>query len=179
VAEQLGDKVDFIIDGGKTDMGLESTVLDISVEPCRLLRPGTTSRERIEAIIGPVEVPEQTPAAPLSPGQLKNHYAPRTPLSLHKRGELASLPLLPDEGRLYFSLISNKADEKDSIADNDSERVKVLSAQGNPVEAAANFFDMLHELDKLGLSLIRVEEAPPEGLGAAINDRLRRAASCC
>jgi L-threonylcarbamoyladenylate synthase len=193
VAEQLGDKVDFIIDGGKTSMGLESTVLDISTEPCRLLRPGTTSREIIEAIIGPVvfenttetaaqsapQSPRQTNAALLSPGQLKNHYAPQTPLSLHKRGELASIPLLPDEGRLYYSFMSNKADEKNSIADNVFERIKVLSAQGNPIEAAANFFDMLHELDKLGLSLIRAEEAPPDGLGAAINDRLRRAASCC
>jgi L-threonylcarbamoyladenylate synthase len=190
VAAQLGDRVEFIIDGGRTDMGLESTVLDITVEPCRLLRPGSTSRERIEAVIGPVVFgnkaetqgqadtlsPVQTVATPLSPGQLKNHYAPRTPLALHKNGGLASIPLLPDEGRLYFSYTDSEAGAKCTNADNASERVKVLSAQGNPIEAAANFFDMLHELDKLGLSFIRAEEAPPVGLGEAINDRLRRAA---
>jgi L-threonylcarbamoyladenylate synthase len=180
VATQLGDKVDFIIDGGKTDMGLESTVLDITTEPCKLLRPGSTSREQIEAVIGPIasgNIPETpTQAAPLSPGQLKNHYAPRTPLILHKSGELASMPLPPNEGRLYFSVMRNEADSTNTIADDASERVKILSAQGNPVEAAANFFDMLHELDKQGLSLIRAEEAPPAGLGEAINDRLHRAA---
>jgi L-threonylcarbamoyladenylate synthase len=176
VASQLGDKVDFIIDGGRTDMGLESTVLDITTEPCRLLRPGSVSRETIEAVIGPVDALEQTTvAAPLSPGQLKNHYAPRTPLVLHKRGELASMPLPPNEGRLYFSIMGNEVDNTSTITDNASERVKILSVQGNPVEAAANFFDMLHELDKLCLSLIRAEQAPPMGLGEAINDRLRRA----
>jgi L-threonylcarbamoyladenylate synthase len=69
----------------------------------------------------------------------------------------------------------SEATKEYTITDNASERVKILSAQGNPIEAAANFFDMLHELDKLGLALIRAEEAPPVGLGEAINDRLRRA----
>ena len=171
VVSQLGNKVDFIIDGGRTDTGLESTVLDICREPCRLLRPGGISREQIEALIGPVEViaQNQTETTLVSPGLLKNHYAPRTALYLYKKGELDQLPLKQNEGRLYFSL-PQKNDEL-------CERVKILSERGNMVEAAANFFDMLHELDKLGLEFIRAEEAPPDGLGAAINDRLRRAAA--
>jgi L-threonylcarbamoyladenylate synthase len=169
----------FIIDGGRCQVGLESTVLGLTSEIPAILRPGGTSRETIESVIGPVElfsgikggVPSGgAPAgdAPLSPGQLKNHYAPRTPLILHTRGEMEAAPLSPGEGRLYFSPPAEGRDIS-------PERVRVLSANSNLTEAAANLFDMLHELDSLGLSLIRAEEVPGSGLGEAINDRLRRA----
>jgi L-threonylcarbamoyladenylate synthase len=151
-------------------VGVESTVLDLSADTPRILRPGGTSREEIEAIIGPVEPlsgsSQETGETPVSPGQLKSHYAPRTPLVLYRRGELASLPDTPGEGRLYFSS-PRLPPSKDSA--------RVLSENGNPAEAAANLFDMLHELDSLGLKLIRAEEAPGSGLGEAINDRLRKA----
>ena len=180
VIRQLGEKVDYIIDGGRTQVGIESTVLDISGEIPRLLRPGGTSRELIEALIGKVELstgPSIEPyaettdsaAAPMSPGQLKSHYAPTTPLILHKAGKLASLPEAQGEGRLYFS--TPAADPNPGV----SRVIRVLSETGDLCEAAANLFDMLHELDRLGLCLIRAEEAPAHGLGAAINDRLRRA----
>jgi len=169
----LGDKADYVIDGGRTGVGLESSVLDITTEPCRLLRPGGVSREQIEAVIGRVEIPERTAenTAQKSPGQMKNHYAPRTPLRLFPRGSL-TFPLLPNEGRLYFSLPEKFNEDKTT-----GEQIRVLSVHGNLSEAAANFFDMLHELDSLGLEIINAEEAPPYGLGAAINDRLRRASS--
>jgi len=171
VKAQLGEKVDFIIDGGRAAVGVESTVLDLSHGTPRLLRPGGTPREAIQALIGPVEFsPGESAAddAPVSPGQLKSHYAPRTPLVLCRRGELASLPDAPGEGRLYFSPPPN-------ITKGAADRTRFLSAAGDLTEAAANLFDMLHELDSLGLGLIRAEEAPLSGLGAAINDRLRRA----
>ena len=186
VAAQLGDKVDYIIDGGKTQVGLESTVLDLSGGQPVILRQGGTPRETIEALIGPVALScpslgdapggETQPGepAPLSPGQLKSHYAPRTPLVVHKTGELALLPGAPGEGRLYFSGALLNAALKAGAA---PESTRVLSQTGNPTEAAANFFDMLHELDALSLKLIRAEEAPPAGLGEAINDRLHRAAN--
>ena len=177
VISMLGDKIDFIVDGGRTGIGLESTVLDISVEPYNLLRPGGISCEQIEALVGPIEVnPLQDPLkhglAPKSPGQLENHYAPRTPLYLYDADELANLPLHPNEGRLYFSMLRGG----NVSSGNAGERIRVLSKQGDLVEAAANFFDMLHELDRLGFELIRAEKAPEKGLGIAINDRLRRAA---
>jgi len=167
VKRQLGERVDFIVDGGRTQVGVESTVLDISGDTPRILRPGGTSREAIEACIGPVELYSALNAneAPLSPGQLKSHYAPRTTLILCRRGELASLPEIPGEGRLYFSSPGKPA----------GHNTRVLSESGNAAEAAANLFDMLHQLDSLGLTLIRAEEAPGGGLGEAINDRLRRA----
>ena len=168
VISQLGDKVDYVIDGGKTQVGIESTVLDLSGEHPAILRQGGVPREEIEALIGPVGLSTGLPPSlspRLSPGQLKSHYAPRTPLILHKPGELALLPEAPGEGRLYFSGTAH------------GHRSRVLSETGNPVEAAANLFETLHELDGLGLKLIRAEEAPPAGLGEAINDRLHRAAA--
>ncbi|MDR0472790.1 MAG: threonylcarbamoyl-AMP synthase [Treponema sp.] len=174
VCPQLGDKADFVIDGGRAVLGLESTVLDLSDGGPRILRRGALSLEKIEALIGPVETPEpaETGTALKSPGRLKSHYAPRTPLCLYPYGGLAALPEISDakslgEGRLYFS----------GPQDTAGGRIRTLSPVGNLTEAAANFFDMLHELDKMGLSLIRAEEAPQHGLGAAINDRLRRAAA--
>jgi len=170
VKSQLGDKVDFIIDGGKTKVGLESTILDLVQDPPQILRLGGIPVEDIEPLIGPVVLSLQSsPGAPLSPGQSKNHYAPRTPLVLHKHGELDTVPPEPDEGRLYYSR------SKSGVVA--SGRIRVLSESPDPVEAAANLFDMLHELDNLGLRLIRAEEAPASGLGDAINDRLRRAES--
>jgi len=165
VRDQLGERVDYIIDGGKTLVGLESTVLDLSHGNPAILRPGATPVEAIESLIGPVET-QTGPAenvALLSPGQMKSHYAPHTPLVLYRQGELASVPELSGEGRLYFS-------EK-AVGDS----ARVLSETGDLTEAAANLFDMLHELDSLGLELIRAEEAPAIGLGIAINDRLSRA----
>ena len=170
VKAQLGDKVDYIVDGGKTTVGLESTVLDLSGDVPKILRQGGTEREKIETLIGHVELSCDSPSeAPLSPGQLKSHYAPRTPLVICKRGEMDATPFAPDEGRLYFSHPKTEG----ILAD----RARVLSETGNVTEAAANFFDCLHELDSLGLDFIRAEEAPANGLGEAINDRLRRAAS--
>ena len=189
VISQLGDKVDFIIDGGRTDVGLESTVLDITCEPCELLRPGGISRGQIEELTGPVKFRPHSEDAPVSsPGRLKSHYAPRTPLSLHSGDELISMPMLPGEGRLFFSAppcaltgcgAGNGFTGGGVISGvtGSGARIKILSAKGDAIEAAANFFDMLHDLDKLGLSVIRAEEAPPDGLGAAINDRLRRASA--
>jgi L-threonylcarbamoyladenylate synthase len=169
VKAQLGDKVDYIVDGGKTTVGLESTVLDLSGEVPRILRQGGTEREKIEALIGPVEQQscDSPSEAPLSPGQLKSHYAPRTPLVICKRGEMDATPFASGEGRLYFS--------HPKIEGILTDRARVLSETGNVTEAATNFFDCLHELDSMGLDFIRAEEAPASGLGEAINDRLRRA----
>ena len=169
VKSQLGEKVDFIVDGGRTEVGLESTVLDITRNPPVILRHGGTSREAIEALIGPVGITlNPLNETPNSPGQLKNHYSPKTPLVLCKPGELDTITPVSGEGRLYFS-----PPKKNSLH---PERIRILSESSNLTEAAANFFDKLHEMDKLGFSIIRVEEAPNTGLGEAINDRLKRAA---
>jgi L-threonylcarbamoyladenylate synthase len=186
VRDQLGDKVDFIIDGGRTSVGLESTVLDLSGIGSggpipRILRPGGVPREALEAVIGTVDsAPSFGAAAPASPGQLKSHYAPRTPLRLHNPEAMAALPYTPGEIYLFFSPRTASVwldAQKERGVTAPRAAMRVLAPAGNTLEAAARLFDLLHELDCLGISRIHAEEAPPEELGPAINDRLSRAAA--
>jgi L-threonylcarbamoyladenylate synthase len=158
---------------------VESTVLDLSCEPPRILRPGGTPQERIEAVIGPV-LRGDSSATPLSPGQLKSHYAPRIPLILHYREEILNLSYRSSEGYLFFEAVSRDAwlqghHIPPNLDRGEESRIRVLSETGHITEAAANLFDLLHELDKLPISAIHAERVPEEGLGMAINDRLSRA----
>ena len=178
VAEQLGDRVDMILDGGRTDIGVESTILDVSVEPPRILRPGGTEREKIEAIIGPVEsgpASGEAASVPKSPGQLKSHYAPRTPLVLHTREELLVLKQYPRAAYLFFD--GRTRDAWTCGNKSGGGNVYTLSEDGKALEAAANLFDLLHIIDKTGAEVVHAQQAPAEGLGLAINDRLMWAAA--
>jgi L-threonylcarbamoyladenylate synthase len=192
VRDQLGEKVDFIIDGGFSRVGVESTVLDLCADPPNILRPGGVSRETLESLAGPLAPGSgggNTVAAPNSPGMLKSHYAPRTPLVLHSREEMLLLPREENTGRLFFSdnsrdlwLASHPARRRPGGRETGEEtpeapEVRVLSPTGSAIEAAANLFSTLHQMDALGLLCIHAERAPTDGLGPAINDRLERA-SC-
>ncbi|MDR0730196.1 MAG: L-threonylcarbamoyladenylate synthase, partial [Treponema sp.] len=178
VAEQLGDRLEIILDGGPAAVGIESTVLDMTARP-RILRPGGLPRSRLEALLGPLPVSGETPGPPQdefrssdelrSPGLLTSHYAPRTPLYLHDSREMAALPYREDSGYLFFSRPAAKGDTAGAL--------EVLSEEGDTLEAAANLFEALHRLDRRGLRCIHAERALPEALGEAINDRLRRAAA--
>lgn len=157
VADGFGDEVALVLDGGACVVGLESTVLDLSTETPTLLRAGGVTHEALEEVIAaPVAVAGVDDTAPKSPGMMSRHYAPRTPLRMNasevKRGEA----LLGFGG------------SKGAVED--------LSPAGDLVEAAANLFRMLHELDGGGYAGIAVAPIPESGLGRAINDRLRRAA---
>jgi L-threonylcarbamoyladenylate synthase len=179
VREQLEDRIDFLIDGGRTTVGVESTVLDLSGgaggNAPRLLRPGGVSREAIEALIGAVELPgPDNGALPVSPGQLKSHYAPRSPLSLHSPGDMAALRYRQGERYLFFSGAALDAWRERQPETPPPDSALALSRSGDTLEAAANLFDLLHRLDRA--ARIHAEEAPEEGLGPAINDRLFRAA---
>jgi L-threonylcarbamoyladenylate synthase len=174
VAEQLGDRVDFILDGGACQVGVESTVLQVDGDRCLLLRPGGLSVEQIESLVGPVTVPAESehPAvsAPASPGRLPKHYAPRTPLQMTTDWRDA-LEALPGERRVgLLSLLP--VDDSAHLA-----AVEVLSPTGDLTEAAANFFASLRRLDSSGLDLILAHPFPELGLGRALNDRLQRAAA--
>jgi L-threonylcarbamoyladenylate synthase len=156
-ADGFGDEVALVLDGGACVVGLESTVLDLSTETPTLLRAGGVTHEALEELIAaPVAVAGVDDTAPKSPGMMSRHYAPRTPLRMNasevKRGEA----LLGFGG------------SKGAVED--------LSPAGDLVEAAANLFRMLHELDGGGYAGIAVAPIPESGLGRAINDRLRRAA---
>jgi L-threonylcarbamoyladenylate synthase len=180
VLAQLGSRVDMILDGGPARIGLESTVLDLAGERPRILRPGGTPQERIEALIGGVD---RGPACSgesgpgfRAPGQLKSHYAPRTPLRVRSREELAVQSPDPAGAYLFFDP-SSREQWLAGPGRGAGERTRVLSETGNLTEAAANFFEILHEMDALGASCIYAEQVREEGLGPAINDRLFRAAA--
>jgi L-threonylcarbamoyladenylate synthase len=166
VVEQLGDKVDLILDSGPCSMGIESTILDLSGEFPTLLRPGGIPAEEIEKLIGKVTFDKREPdPRPVSPGRLPSHYSPVTPVKI-LTGDLPET--LGSAGFLAFKAPQNETHFK---------AVEVLSASGDLKEAAANLFSCLHRLDALKLDLICVEPVPEVGLGRAIMDRLRRAAA--
>jgi L-threonylcarbamoyladenylate synthase len=177
VVRGLGDKVDIVIDGGACSVGVESTVLDATASPPRLLRPGGMTIEAIEALIGPIDrraAPEPASVAAASPGLLESHYAPRTPLRLvHSGGIAAARP----RGKAAVLLIGPAAEGAAPEIEGRFARAILLSPSGDLVEAAAGLFAALHELDLGGFDEIWAEAAPERGLGPAINDRLRKAAA--
>lgn len=154
VLADMGDHLDYIFDGGPCAAGLESTIIDARAERPALLRPGSLDPALIDAIWPGLIRPALTPDAPQSPGQLLRHYAPEARLRLN--AEAAE----PGEAYLGFGA---------------GEATRNLSPRGDLIEAAANLFAMLRELDSL-YDRIAVAPIPADGLGEAINDRLTRAA---
>ncbi|MDR2731444.1 MAG: threonylcarbamoyl-AMP synthase [Treponema sp.] len=181
VRDKLGDKIDMILDGGPARIGVESTVLDVSNERIKILRPGGTSKELIEELTGPVEEayfinekPNNTGLS--SPGRLKSHYAPVTPMNIFQKNEIINKKGGKDRAFLFFDAQTRDAWLKTyGGKGGDTVEIRVLSAKGELLEAASHLFDTLHELDSLKISKIYAQLAPDEGLGTAINDRLRRA----
>lgn len=171
VAEQLGDSIDYILDGGSCRVGIESTVLQVGDGEAMLLRPGGLPVESIEKVIGPVALLESSvddeEAAQIAPGRLMKHYAPRTSLTVITDWSQLSDIVEKRVGILAFQAIPESVS---CVAR------EILSAQGDLAEAAANFFAALRRLDSRNLDLILVESFPETGLGRALNDRLSRAA---
>jgi len=181
VRDGLGEKVDIILDGGATRIGLESTVLDMTGDCIKILRPGGTPKEAIEKVIGTVQdafTAEKNEFCPqTSPGQLKSHYAPRTPLLVFTKEEIINCPYEEGSAFLFFDGCTKDAwFENQRKVPIDSAVIHVLCESGEVVEAAANLFETLHALDKCQISKIFAQLAPNAGIGEAINDRLRRAA---
>lgn len=161
VEAELGHLPIMTLDGGRSSLGLESTVLGFDADDVVLLRPGALPREEIEALLGrPLRKPN-TGGPKSSPGQLAVHYAPRTPLRLdtvRPRPEEAFLAFGPEAPAFGGPTIN-------------------LSPHGDVAEAAAKFFAALRSLDAAGAEAIAVMPIPGHGLGEAMNDRLRRAAA--
>lgn len=165
VAADLSGRVDLILDGGATALGLESTIVACVGDTPALLRPGGLAREEIEAELGaPLATPQPNANAPASPGQLASHYAPRARLRLDIEA------VKPGEALLAFGRERPRGTELAKAALN-------LSPAADVIEAAANLFSHLRALDQSGAATIAVMRVPHEGLGEAINDRLARAAA--
>ena len=166
VREQLGDKVDLILDGGPCEVGVESTILSFLEKRPRLLRPGGVSLEEVESIIGKVEIDPVKEERPSAPGMLARHYAPRTPIVL----DWSDKDLHSYKGKKIGLLAF-----QEPINCLKFDHVEVLSKKGDFREAAANLFAAIRRLDAVKLDLILAEPVSEVGLGRAIMDRLRRA----
>jgi L-threonylcarbamoyladenylate synthase len=156
VRDSLGDAVDLILDGGPSDVGIESTVLSVAATPPVLLRPGMVSRKEIEALIGRVDTPGQIDGPHPSPGMHERHYSPRTPLKIEHS----------PRGRVAWVWWSSPAAGVRSVpmpADADS--------------YAAKLYDILHLLDRERWDCIVVEPVPDGPEWDAVRDRLLRAAT--
>jgi L-threonylcarbamoyladenylate synthase len=165
VLADLRGRIDLIVNGGATPVGLESTIVACVGAPT-LLRPGGLPRSAIERVLGRrlAEPPPAGEPAPAAPGMLASHYAPRAKLRLDADS------VSPGEALLAFGPATIAGAER-------AERVLNLSPGGDLVEAAANLFSHLRALDGAGVAAIAVMPVPHGGLGEAINDRLRRAAA--
>jgi L-threonylcarbamoyladenylate synthase len=162
VRDSLGSAVDLILDGGPTDVGIESTVLSLAGPRPVLLRPGMVSQREIEERIGPLEVaPVAGPGPHASPGMHRKHYSPNTRLLLVRGGAV------PDRGKGgYAGLYSEPAGPV----------ARLVRMPPNPATYAAVLYETLHRLDREGLDWIAVERPPDHPDWAAILDRLERAA---
>jgi L-threonylcarbamoyladenylate synthase len=163
VSADLDGRVDWILDGGPSRYGLESTIVEVVADQPRLLRPGAIAKEAIESVLGsPIESGSGSRTAPNAPGQLASHYAPNAEL------RLGAADVRADEAALDFA----------GALKGGSARARLdLSPAGDLVEAASHLFAYLRALDEGGAARIAVAPIPDHGLGAAINDRLRRAAA--
>lgn len=173
VAKSFGDRAPFILADGSSTVGLESTILDLSHDTPILLRPGSVTREDIEDLIGPIQLPAQAnPDQVTAPGQLARHYATETPL------RLKAVDVRADEALLAFGNINFIGVAGIGFAkDMPGHLYRNLSPEGDLNEAAANLFRMMRELDQSGAPSIAVMGIPDVGIGRAINDRLQRAAT--
>lgn len=164
VADQLGDQVPYILDGGPAGVGIESTIIGFEDNTPTVFRLGGMALDQIEAVIGPVSVRTHSTSNPKAPGMLSSHYAPRKPFRLLSPGE--SPPPGERAGALAF---------REPFGGITSENQRILSPTGDLAEAAKNLFAYLRELDNLAVDVIYAEPLPNQGLGWAMNDRLRRA----
>jgi L-threonylcarbamoyladenylate synthase len=163
VLADLEGRIDWILDAGPSRHGLESTIVACLGDRPQLLRPGAITREAIEAALGsPIDWVSASVTAPSAPGQLASHYAPKADVRLGAAEAAADEAALDFGGALSLSAAKARLD---------------LSPSGDLVEAASHLFSYLRALDAAGAARIAVAPIPEHGLGAAINDRLRRAAA--
>lgn len=164
VADQLGDDIEYILDGGPCTVGVESTIIGWENGIATVMRVGGLSIEAIEQVIGPVNVLAVSSSNPTAPGMLKSHYAPSIPM---REGNISEL-------------ISQYPSKKIAVLSFQKAyplvyKNYILSTKGDTTEAAQNLFAAMRELDTCGADIILTEFVPATGLGLAINDRLKRA----
>ena len=168
VQQQLGEKIAYVLDGGECSVGVESTIVKVTEDEVSILRYGGISVEDIIDIIGEVNLPGENNIRPEAPGMLTSHYAPTAPLIVAN----IELAIQQYSNKKIGVLSFQKKYETENVIMN-----LVLSPQGNVDVAAKNIFAYLHQLDAQSLDIIIAEFVPNEGLGKAVNDKLKRASA--
>lgn len=176
VQASLGERIRYILDGGPCRHGVESSILDLREEGSpRLLRHGAIPQEELETKMGrqlpgpSVSDGEDANQPALAPGGMPKHYSPKTPLEIRPGGSVA----LEGLGRDTAAILLREPCPSSTLGPN----IHWLSKDGRLEEIAANLYAKLQELDAAGYRCLVVEQPPQNGLGRALNDRLRRAAS--
>jgi L-threonylcarbamoyladenylate synthase len=183
VLEDLGDREELglVLDGGPTAAGVESTVLDVTVEPARLLRAGALSLERLRSVLGEEGVvpltPEDGELARRSPGTRHRHYAPAVPVYLASDGESLRRMAAAWQGGRLGVLASREALALLEGAEGSPRVCLSLGRRAHPEDAARRLFSGLRRLEAAGVAAILAELPREVGLGRAVADRLRRAAA--
>jgi len=167
VNDQLGNEIEYILDGGECNVGIESTIVGFKEDGPVIYRLGGLRVEDIELVTGHVRVNTVSVSNPQAPGQLQSHYAPRKQVLIGDIQELAKENKSKSMAVLSFRKLNLPQMIKKEI---------VLSPSGNLNEAAQKLFSALRDLDAIDIDIILTELVPDTGLGRAINDRLRRAA---
>lgn len=186
VRDQLGEGDLMILDGGPCSVGVESSIVSLAGDTPVLLRYGGTPVEDIERITGPLVIAVDRKDMPQAPGMLERHYAPRTPVAWATKDNADSDSpgrADPDKSGSPRPDPSGPALTKRKVLlafkppapAGDYEHVEYLSESGDLREAASRLFSLMRKLDRFGADVITVERVPDEGLGKAINDRLKRA----
>ena len=163
----LSDKIDYILDGGICQKGIESTIIGFQNNQPVLYRHGSVSIDEIESVAGKLIIAAKNETNPDAPGMLSKHYAPHTKTFL--TNDVNDLINKFSEKKIGLLLF------QDNIADTTVLHREILSPSGDPEEAASNLYAALHRLDKCNLDVIIAEKFPDKGLGKTINDRLERA----
>ncbi|HEV8514088.1 MAG TPA: L-threonylcarbamoyladenylate synthase [Cyclobacteriaceae bacterium] len=166
VNDQLGNAIEYILDGGECKVGVESTIVGFEDSTPVIYRLGGLRVEDIESVTGPAKVMTTSVSNPQAPGQLQSHYAPRKKVLIGDINEL-----LKDYDRVGVLSFQKKY-----LSGKIGKQI-ILSPAGNLEETAQKLFSSLRELDKSDVDIILTELVPDIGLGRAINDRLRRAAT--
>lgn len=168
VEDHLGKAIPYILDGGRTTVGIESTIVAIDENTRKILRLGGITQEQIENEIGPVDTELHQHSNPQAPGMMDTHYAPHKKILLGDISALLEANSTQKVGILSFQDTYTEIPEEHQIQ---------LSPNGDLIESATNLFAALRKLDKMDIDLILAEKMPDRDLGRAINDRLRRAST--
>jgi len=173
VLEDLRGRIDLILDAGATEIGVESTVLDMTIDPPVILRPGWVTSEMLNDVIGPLGLSGSDELLMRSPGTRHRHYSPRARLILIEETSPEQLPDIYADPRSHRSIVF--IGHSDLYIDDP--RFHTIQIGSDPGEYARSIYAALREADRLNPDLIIVEGISDSGEGAAVMDRLRRAAS--